>query len=288
MPKKSMKERIVNPNINAFQIINIVTYGVIIIINVISQLGVIGETNVAVSDKFPSYFTPAGYTFAIWGIIFAGLGAFTIYQALPRNNDNPKIRQIHILFMLSGVGMIGWIFSFNLQVIWLSQIFIFGNWLALAILYFRMIKFSFLKPPKFGSLDYWLIDVPFSIYFGWLTLANIANFFIVSVDQGWAVVNTPLSASIAIAIVTAGGLALLACYTDIFFVIVVFWAVMGIRVKQISTEEIAITTLTCFIVLVAIDAAAFIASMILYFKNRGQKKKNKVFDEEKQSRTSQA
>lgn len=28
----------------------------------------------AVSDKFPSYFTPAGYTFAIWGIIFAGLG----------------------------------------------------------------------------------------------------------------------------------------------------------------------------------------------------------------------
>lgn len=46
MPKKSMKERIVNPNINAFQIINIVTYGVIIIINVISQLGVIGETNV--------------------------------------------------------------------------------------------------------------------------------------------------------------------------------------------------------------------------------------------------
>lgn len=44
-----MKERIVNPNINAFQIINIVTYAVIIIINVISQLGVIGQTNVYVT-----------------------------------------------------------------------------------------------------------------------------------------------------------------------------------------------------------------------------------------------
>jgi hypothetical protein len=262
------------------QIINIVSYAAIIIINILSNTGVIGETNKVVSDKYASYFTPAGYAFSIWGLIFTALGIFVIYQALSRNKSNPKLDKVHLFFMFSALAMIGWVFSFNNEVIWLSMIMIFLTWLPLAFVYFRLNAFGILTPPNYGSMDYWMINWPFILYFAWLTVANVANFFILAVDMGWASVNTPLSSSIAIAIVSAVGLAMLLCYSDIFFVMVVFWAVMAIRVKHISSEIIATAALTCFVVLTVADAIGLIILLVKYFR---EKKKNfEKIDEEYQ------
>lgn len=40
-------------------------------------------TTAEISDRFQVYFVPAGYVFAIWGLIYLGLIAFAVFQALP-------------------------------------------------------------------------------------------------------------------------------------------------------------------------------------------------------------
>ena len=49
-----------------------------------------GNTMGSLSDEYYNLFTPAGYAFAIWGVIYLGLLAFSgyqIYQAFGPKND---------------------------------------------------------------------------------------------------------------------------------------------------------------------------------------------------------
>ena len=42
-----------------------------------------GQTMGAVSAKYPTPLTPAGYAFGIWGLIFLGLSIYAVWQLLP-------------------------------------------------------------------------------------------------------------------------------------------------------------------------------------------------------------
>ena len=62
-----------------------------------------GQTSKQVSDKYFTTFTPAGYAFAIWSVIYIGLLAFTIYQALPSQKERfNKVRDWVIISNLAG------------------------------------------------------------------------------------------------------------------------------------------------------------------------------------------
>lgn len=58
--------------------------------------------------------TPAGFAFAIWGVIYLLLIGFTIYQALPLSWVTS--RNDELIF-----GQIGWLFAINinLNTLWL-------------------------------------------------------------------------------------------------------------------------------------------------------------------------
>ena len=43
-----------------------------------------GKTTAGISNLYPTLITPAGYVFAIYGVIYILLGVFVVYQALPR------------------------------------------------------------------------------------------------------------------------------------------------------------------------------------------------------------
>ena len=59
---------------------------------------------------------PAGYVFSIWGLIYLGLIAFAVYQALPSQRENPRLRSIGGLFALASVANITWIFLWHYEV----------------------------------------------------------------------------------------------------------------------------------------------------------------------------
>ena len=65
-----------------------------------TALPINGLTPGAISDQFPVRFTPAGYVFAIWGLIYLGLMAYAVYQALPSQRLNPRLRAIAWPFVL--------------------------------------------------------------------------------------------------------------------------------------------------------------------------------------------
>ncbi len=74
-----------------------------------------GQNTAAVSDKYPTLITPAGYVFAIWGIIYLLLGIFVVYQALPRERGSDYVSKIGWLFVLSSIVNIAWIFVWQYE-----------------------------------------------------------------------------------------------------------------------------------------------------------------------------
>ena len=54
-----------------------------------------------ISDKYFTLFTPAGYVFAIWGVIYLGMLAYMVYQALPSQRTNPRLRAIGWWYVLA-------------------------------------------------------------------------------------------------------------------------------------------------------------------------------------------
>ena len=55
-----------------------------------NALPIAGRTTGEISNGFPVLFVPAGYVFAIWGLIYLGLIAFVVYQFLPAIAAKPR------------------------------------------------------------------------------------------------------------------------------------------------------------------------------------------------------
>ena len=46
------------------------------------------------SAQSPSLLTPPDFSFAIWGLIFAAMAGYAVYQALPANWANARLRRL--------------------------------------------------------------------------------------------------------------------------------------------------------------------------------------------------
>src|SRR5512139_1923756 len=92
------------------QYVNLLSVLLALIVNILaSALPLNGQNTGAISDRFQVLFVPAGYVFAIWGLIYIGLIAFGVYQALPSQRENPRLRRVGYLFALSCLANIAWL-----------------------------------------------------------------------------------------------------------------------------------------------------------------------------------
>jgi len=209
-----------------------------IVVNVgIDRVRTDGVTTAQISDSFPNFFVPAGYVFAVWGIIYIGLIAYTIYQALDKNLDNPRLQAIAPLYLLSCVCNILWLIAFHLGQYGLSMIMMTGLLLCLIGCYLRLRQDN-IKPSR---SEFWLARTPISIYLGWITVATIANATQLLVflkwdgfgiaQETWAVIM------IAVAVVVALIMALR--QRDVAYLLVLVWAIAGIGVKQAAVTTVA-------------------------------------------------
>ena len=77
-----------------------------------------GNTTAQVSDAYPNLFAPAPYTFAIWGVIYAFLGGFAVYQfnavRLRKKHSLLSENLVHHLstgFLLTSALNMAWMFA---------------------------------------------------------------------------------------------------------------------------------------------------------------------------------
>ena len=210
-----------------------------------------GLTTGEISDSFQVFFVPAAYVFSIWGVIYLGLIGFTIYQALPAQRENPRLRRVGYLFAVSCIANTTWIFLWHYQQFPLTIIAMLILLASLIAIYLRL---DINGQERISGAQRWLVDLPFSIYLGWITVATVANVTSVLYDLNWdgfgiapdtwAVIMLVVATIVTAAVIFSRG--------DIAYSAVIIWAFIGIVVKQSETQSVALTAAAMVIVIIAL------------------------------------
>ena len=125
-----------------------------------SSLPLNGKTTGEISDSFDVFFVPAGYVFSIWGLIYVGLIAYAVYQLLPAQADNPALRSIGPIFILSSLANIAWIFLWHYEIFSLTVVVMLILLACLIVIYLRLD----IGRTQVSSGMRWFAHLPFSIY----------------------------------------------------------------------------------------------------------------------------
>ncbi|MFC1846201.1 hypothetical protein ACFLYM_02155 [Chloroflexota bacterium] len=220
-------------------ILNLIGFlGIIIINGLANAIPINNKTTGQLSDQYPNLFVPAGLTFSIWGLIYILLAIFVIYSlivAFKKNTQHSSfIGNIGILFFVSCLANIGWIFAWHYEILPLSLVFMLLLLGSLIMIYIRM-RIGKSNSPQ---TEKYLVHLPFSIYLGWITIATIANVTALLVDLNWNTFGFGEQFWAVAVIIIGIAIAINILFTrkDIFFCLVVDWALLGILLKRIAVE----------------------------------------------------
>lgn len=216
----------------------------LIIMNGLSNARVFGPlTNGDVSNKYMTLVTPAGDAFSIWGLIFLGLLGFAVYQALPSQRHNPRFRTAGPWYIINAIGNAIWSPIFNQEWIGgaLVVILIMFASLFMVMEHLRInprTDMAMMRPVKVGET--WLARVPFSIYFGWLTVATILNIalWFRANEFDLSGVSEPIWAVGVLVIGLLAGAVLFNRYRSAAYMLVFTWAYAAIAVNQANVPTV--------------------------------------------------
>ena len=106
--------------------LNIIAFVAVVIVNGLAGSTTLigGQDTAQVSDNNFTLITPAGYTFAVWGIIYTLLGLFVIYQALP-SGKGKTTEKVGWFFILSCIANICWLFLWQFEFLAVSVVLMF-------------------------------------------------------------------------------------------------------------------------------------------------------------------
>jgi len=209
----------------------------IVVNSLANALPLNGQTTAEISDRFVVYFTPAGYVFSIWGVIYIGLVAFTIFQALPSQRENPRLRAIGWWMVAGSLANSAWIFFWHYEVFPLTLVVMLALLVSLIVSYLRIRQ----NQVGITTAERLTVQVPLSIYLGWITVATTAN--ITSLLDfwkwnAWGISSiTWLWIVLGVVVILTGVMTL--TQKDIVYDLVILWSVAGIGVKHTGTANVA-------------------------------------------------
>jgi hypothetical protein len=234
--------------------------GVIAVNALANILPINGYNTGQISAFYPNAFVPAGFTFSIWGVIYLLLLFYTIgftYYTL-KQEQYPKaftlIERINIYFLLTCVFNMSWIIAWHYLQIELS--------LVIMLLFLITLIQLFLKSNTIARdltlSQRFILQTPFIVYLGWISVATIANTTALLVAYKWTALSiAPVywSASmILIALLLA--VLMLKKFKAVPFALVVTWALWGIKASQGSVypliQSITTVSVACLFVMIAI------------------------------------
>ncbi len=229
------------------QIVVLITVIVTIVVNILANALPLNGLNTGdISDRFQVYFVPAGYVFSIWGLIYVGLIAYAIYQALPSQRENPRLQAIGWWVVLANLANAVWIFLWHYERFPLSLIAMLVLLASLLVVYLRLNAGS----PTVSRAETWAVYVPFSIYLGWITVATIANVTSLLDYLNWSGWGLSPEAWMVIMLAAVAIIGALMNITrqDIAYAAVLLWALAGIGVKFPSSGIVTVAVWVTFLV----------------------------------------
>lgn len=218
-----------------------------------SALPLNGQNTGEISDRFQVFFVPAGYVFAIWFLIFVGWIAFAVFQFLPAQKENPRLQNLGYWFALSGVFNAAWLFCWHYNLFGLSVLVMLTLLGTLIVSYLKLDVGRTVV--SFG--EKWAVDVPLSVYLGWISVATVANItsWLYSINwngfgispQAWAVIMLIVASLLSVAMAVTRH--------DSGYVFVLVWSFVGIAAKQSDAPLVANSALV--LAMVALGLAVF-------------------------------
>lgn len=241
-----MNKPTVRPAIKA---LIVTTYVAMIGVNTLANaLPINGRTTGGVSDTYDNLFAPTGLTFAIWGVIYFLLGAHVLYQlglfrapateaakAAGRTGASATDRvalleRVGVLFSLSSLANTTWVLAWHYDFIGVSALLLISMLVQLILITRTIID------ARLSGREWLFMRLPFSVYFGWITVATIANITVWLVSIGWDGFGIPEStlAAVIVAVGATISTAVILRDKDIPYALVLVWAFSGIWLKHTS------------------------------------------------------
>ncbi len=234
-------------NKRTFITLNILALIGVLTVNALANILPINGMNTGeLSALYPSLFTPAGFTFSIWSVIYLLLIGFVIVQR--SIYSKPYFVELSIWFLLSCIANASWILAWHYQ-------FLYASVLIMFLLLFSLSKiFLLLQRADLKTLsDKLLVKLPFLFYLSWICVATIANVSALLVSLSWAggILSPTIWTITMISVASVLGIFIAERYREPAFLLVLIWALFGIYSKWTGTENnsIATTALTELILL---------------------------------------
>lgn len=186
-----------------------------------------GKTTGEVSADYPNLFTPTGFTFGIWGVIYLLLGGFVIHVLIAKESvvTDSSFRILIVLFAISSILNVSWLLAWHYDAILLSVLIMIALLVAVGLASF------------YAEAGGTLARIAFGTYFGWISIALIANMTVLlekigfegfGIDKvNWLVLILLIGLLI--------GLLVLFRFRDVAYGLVFIWAYAGILVKHVSS-----------------------------------------------------
>ncbi|RYU83798.1 tryptophan-rich sensory protein [Hymenobacter persicinus] len=200
-----------------------------------------GQTMGAVSARYPTLLTPAGYAFSIWGLIFLSLTIYVVWQLLPAQRSLQLPDAVAKPLTVASVATAAWVVLFAYELMAVSVL------VMLLILGALIVAFGRVRRRVRAALAPRWTSIPFALYLGWISVATVINVTIGLWVLGW---QTPDNASVLLtfvllAVVVVLGLVISTVFRSLVYPLVVAWALVAIWVAQRGGDypELALTAL---------------------------------------------
>jgi len=204
---------------------------------------------------------PAGPAFSIWSVIYAGLGAYVVWQWLPARAHSPRARATGWWAAASMILNAGWLLTIQLGWLWASVGVIVALAVVLAVLLARLVRV-----PADGWADRVVLDGTFGLYLGWIAVATCANVVAALVDAGLPAegVGAEIAASAVLVAVLVLAVAAARRYRNRWSVAAAMaWGVGWIAVGRLTdAPESTVVGLVAVVVACAIVLNALVPALV--------------------------
>ena len=156
-----------------------------LVMNGLAGSGVFGGKSVGdVSEQYDTLFAPAGYAFAIWGLIYLLLIIFVAYQWVTwlKNKEDAELKQTGIWFGVSNLANGFWIVAWLNEAMGISVLLMLVLLVSLIVLTGRLRLEIWDAPVRIIAFVWW----PVVFYLGWIIVASVANIAAWLVSIGWS------------------------------------------------------------------------------------------------------
>lgn len=234
-----------------------------------------GSTNADISNAHRTAFTPAGYAFSIWGVIYTFGAMFAIWQLLPAQRAFAQAR-VGVWLPINFVANALWIIAFTNEwgAVWVSVGIIFLGILApLIVTYIKMEVGNHAR-----VISAWELVCAHhfvSIYMGWTSVACIANVAVAGTpkfgvaDWGWSASNWSILMQTVASVLALTALAL---KQDYMFAAPIAWALFAIASQQKSElfpgDSRVVSCAYALGSIVAVAAAAAAALRVFWWQTK--------------------